>query len=260
MEQRVGVQPGETIVPHYSTHLNPPGEPDSPFLLRLSADEGVEPQPATPAIAPRLPDSITNTDPSRVLDLLVAIPLLLFLLPLFALTALAVVVSGPGPIIYRQTRIGRNGQDFLCLKFRTMVDRADHHMDELLGQNAAIKEEWLALHKIRSDPRVTPIGRMLRRYCLDELPQLFNVLSGEMSIVGPRPIVAAEIEKYGDHFTDYCSVRPGLTGLWQVSGRHALSYEERVALDATYARSKCVRADLFILWRTVPIVLLGLNE
>jgi len=107
---------------------------------------------------------------------------------------------------------------------------------------------------------VTHVGRFMRRYCLDELPQLFNILAGQMSVVGPRPIVAAEIDRYGAQFADYCAVRPGLTGLWQISGRHALSYEERVRLDSEYARTKSVATDIAILWRTVPIVLAGLNE
>jgi lipopolysaccharide/colanic/teichoic acid biosynthesis glycosyltransferase len=141
-----------------------------------------------------------------------------------------------------------------------MVQHADRTLEEVLKGSVEFQNDWRELQKLRCDPRVTPIGRVLRRYCLDELPQLFNVLAGHMSIVGPRPIVEAEITKYGSSFAHYCSVKPGLTGLWQVSGRHALSYDERVRLDATYANSKSLQSDLVILWRTVPIVLFGLNE
>lgn len=196
----------------------------------------------------------------RVLDLLVASLLLLLMLPLLAACALAVRLSGRGPVLFRHARIGRDGREFQCLKFRTMVRDADKVFQRILQTDAKAHEEWLAVQKLRNDPRVTFCGRFLRRYCLDELPQLFNVIAGDMSVVGPRPIVAAEISRYGAAFFDYCSVKPGLTGLWQVSGRHSLPYEQRVRLDAKYAQTKSVAADLLILWRTVPVVLLGLNQ
>jgi exopolysaccharide production protein ExoY len=177
-----------------------------------------------------------------------------------ALCVLAVLLSGPGPLLFRQTRIGRDGREFTCLKFRTMVNDADKVIAEILQRSATAQAQWMAVQKLTCDPRITPIGGFMRRYCLDELPQLFNVLKGDMSIVGPRPIVAAEISRYGLNFGDYCSVRPGLTGLWQVSGSHSLSYAERVQLDTQYAQSKSLRLDVLILWRTVPIVLRGQNE
>jgi lipopolysaccharide/colanic/teichoic acid biosynthesis glycosyltransferase len=199
-------------------------------------------------------------DASRLLDLLLAAGIMIFVLPLMAFCALAVRLSGPGPVLFRQKRIGRGGAEFDCFKFRTMSHQADSRIEEILRHCQQSQEQWAALQKLTRDPRVTPIGRVLRRYCLDELPQLFNVLAGQMSIVGPRPIVASEILRYGPMFGHYCSVRPGLTGLWQVSGRHALSYDQRVQLDAEYAQSKCARLDLWILVRTVPVVLLGENE
>jgi lipopolysaccharide/colanic/teichoic acid biosynthesis glycosyltransferase len=195
----------------------------------------------------------------RAVDLFLATAMLLFVLPLMALCAVAVLLSGPGPILYRQARIGRGGEEFKCLKFRTMVNEADRAIPEILRKSPQWAEQWEGVQKLTYDPRVTPVGRFLRRYCLDELPQLFNILAGEMSVVGPRPIVTDEIKRYGPNFADYCSVKPGLTGLWQVSGRHALSYTERVHFDTEYARSKSVRLDLLILLRTVPIVLLGEN-
>ena len=133
-------------------------------------------------------------------------------------------------------------------------------IEQVLGKSTQTRQEWVALQKLKQDPRITPLGTFLRRYSLDELPQLINVLAGEMSIVGPRPIVTAEVERYGVNFAAYCSVKPGLTGLWQVSGRHRLPYPERVELDALYARSKTLLLDLLIIWRTVPIVLRGENH
>ena len=197
---------------------------------------------------------------TRIVDLILATLLLILVLPLMAACALMVALSSPGPLLFRQGRIGANGKEFPCLKFRTMAVDADLVIGEILGSCAQSHKEWFELQKLRRDPRVTPGGRFLRRYCLDELPQLFNVLAGHMSIVGPRPIVADEIRRYGSNFSDYCSVKPGLTGLWQVSGRHALSYEQRVQLDTQYARSKSIRLDLWILLMTLPIVLLGQNE
>jgi lipopolysaccharide/colanic/teichoic acid biosynthesis glycosyltransferase len=185
--------------------------------------------------------------------------LLVLVFPLMCVTALVVLRTSRGPLLFRQPRIGRGGQPFNCLKFRTMVENADCAIERVLNNSPEAKAEWLAVQKIKCDPRVTPVGAFMRRYCLDELPQLFNVLNGEMSIVGPRPIVADEIGRFGPNFADYCLVKPGITGLWQVSGRHQLSYEQRVALDAEYARSKCLSLDLRILWRTVPIVLFGEN-
>lgn len=202
------------------------------------------------------PDEFSN----RCLDVFAASMLLLLTLPLMAFCAIAVLVSGPGPLLFRQLRLGLNGEEFYCLKFRTMVPGGESALQRLLEQDTAARAEWLAVQKLQNDPRVTPIGRFLRRYCLDELPQLFNVLVGDMSIVGPRPIVSDEILRYGPKFADYCTVKPGITGLWQVSGRHKLTYEQRVQLDCDYARNKSTRTDLVILWKTVPVVLLGMNQ
>jgi undecaprenyl-phosphate galactose phosphotransferase len=215
----------------------------------------------SPEDAASLPDtvSIRRSPDARAFDIVVATVLLLFVAPLLAACAVAVALSGPGPLLFRQTRIGRDGREFTCLKFRTMIPDAHLVIDSILQMDAAAREQWEAVQKLRSDPRVTLVGRHMRRFCLDELPQLFNVLAGQMSVVGPRPIVAAEVERYGPYFADYCLVRPGLTGPWQISGRHSLSYDQRVRLDSQYARSKSVKRDLAILWKTVPVVLFGLN-
>lgn len=193
----------------------------------------------------------------RLFDILLSTAMLVSLSPLMLLTALLIKAGGRGPVIFRHSRIGRDGKPFVCLKFRTMENSAEDMLPDLLGACDAIRSEWKRDHKIRSDPRVTRVGQILRRFSVDELPQLINVLRGDMSIVGPRPIVAAEIERYAQHFPVYCSVKPGLTGLWQVSGRNRVSYERRVELDCQYARSKSIARDTWIILRTIPVVMQG---
>jgi lipopolysaccharide/colanic/teichoic acid biosynthesis glycosyltransferase len=145
----------------------------------------------------------------------------------------------------------------MAWKFRTMVENADQFLEEHLAKNPQLREEWDNTHKLRHDPRVTRIGRILRRTSLDELPQIWNVLRGEMSLVGPRPVVSAEVEKYGESFDFYRAVRPGITGLWQVSGRSDTSYSERVALDVRYVRHWSVWLDIYLLARTFRVVFRG---
>lgn len=193
----------------------------------------------------------------RIVDVTIAGTLLILMSPVMITCWLSVMLSGPGPVLFRHMRIGKNGQPFACYKFRTMVDGAETMLVPLLNECDQSRSEWAATHKLQNDPRITVVGRVLRRYSLDELPQLFNVLIGNMSFVGPRPIVQEEIVRYGEFFRDYCSVKPGLSGLWQVSGKNALSYDERVRLDTQYARSKSVWKDIVILWRTIPVVLFG---
>jgi lipopolysaccharide/colanic/teichoic acid biosynthesis glycosyltransferase len=171
------------------------------------------------------------------------------------LVSLLVMISSPGPIFYSHRRIRRHGAFFSMWKFRTMCVNSAEVLEEYLSQNPNARAEWNRDHKLRHDPRITPIGSFLRRYSLDEFPQLWNVLAGHMSLVGPRPIVAAEVEKYGDSFECYCRVKPGLTGLWQVSGRSEVTYDERVALDCDYVNHWSLRRDLKILLKTFRAVL-----
>lgn len=178
-------------------------------------------------------------------------------LPLILALAVAMRLTSKGPVFYSQWRIGMNGERFRAWKFRTMVENADAVLQRHLDANPALRKEWLETQKLKNDPRVTPIGRILRRTSLDELPQLWNVLRGEMSLVGPRPIVDAECARYGDNFGLLIRVRPGVTGLWQVSGRSDTSYAERVQLDSYYIRNWSPWMDLYILARTVGIVLLN---
>lgn len=191
----------------------------------------------------------------RLFDIIVASAAIILFLPLFLLLIAAVALTSPGPMLFVQRRVGRQGILFPCLKIRTMRTDATAILARLLEENAAAREEWSRDFKLRVDPRITPVGDILRKLSLDELPQLVNVLVGHMSIVGPRPIVPGEIERYGIYFPDYCSVRPGLTGLWQVSGRNDVSYKERVALDSHYASRKSVPLDVLIMVRTIPAVI-----
>ena len=193
----------------------------------------------------------------RLLDMLIASAVLIFLAPLLLLVAALVFIVDPGPIFFAHRRLGRDGRTFPCLKFRSMVVDSEQRLKELLATSEDARAEWARDFKLRRDPRITPIGNFLRKTSIDELPQLLNVLRGEMSIVGPRPIVTGEIERYGRYFADYSRVKPGITGLWQVSGRNNVHYRRRVALDVTYARNKSLALDLRILMMTVPAVLLA---
>ncbi|MEZ5945775.1 MAG: sugar transferase [Hyphomonas sp.] len=193
----------------------------------------------------------------RVLDILIAAIALIVILPLLALVALGIRMQDGGKAIYWQKRYGLNGRTFNCFKLRSMVLDADVRLREILATDPEARAEWEATQKLTNDPRITPLGHFIRKTSIDELPQLINVLRGEMSLVGPRPIVENEISKYGEFYRDYCAVRPGLTGLWQVEGRSDTTYPERVQLDAKYARSRTFWGDIGIMLRTIPAVLLS---
>lgn len=193
----------------------------------------------------------------RAIDIALVLPAILLLLPLLGAAALLVSVVGGGPIFYRQPRVGRFGQPFMCLKFRTMAVESEPILRRHLAENPEAAREWRERQKLRFDPRVTALGRVLRRCSLDELPQLFNILRGEMSIVGPRPATEDQMGLYGDALRAYVSVRPGLTGPWQVGGRNDLTFEQRVRLEAAYAGSMSLATDLRIMLRTVRVVISG---
>ncbi len=197
-----------------------------------------------------LPDAV-----SRSLDVLIAAAALVFFLPVFALIAIAIKIMDPGPVFFRQQRVGLGGKTFGCWKFRSMVVGAEARLATILAADPVAAREWAETQKLTDDPRVTRLGNFLRRSSLDELPQIFNVLMGEMSIVGPRPIVENEAARYGQHFALYCLVRPGITGLWQISGRSDVQYFERVLLDVRYVSSRSTLRDLRIILLTVPSVL-----
>jgi exopolysaccharide production protein ExoY len=181
---------------------------------------------------------------------------LLFFAPLMLLTALAIWAQDGQSVFFGHRRIGKDGKMFACLKFRSMAVDAEARLLRVLETDPAARAEWEKDFKLQNDPRITTLGHFLRKSSLDELPQLFNVLRGEMNIVGPRPIVDAETIRYGRWFPRYCQVKPGITGLWQVSGRNDVDYKRRVALDVCYVRRRTFMTDIRILLMTVPAVLL----
>jgi Undecaprenyl-phosphate galactose phosphotransferase WbaP len=190
----------------------------------------------------------------RCLDIFLVLAISPVAVPLGAAVALLVALDSPGPVFFSHRRIRRGGAFFSMWKFRTMCVNSTEVLENYLAKNPEAREEWSHTHKLRDDPRVTAVGEFLRRSSLDELPQIWNVLRGDMSLVGPRPIVAAEVERYGEYFDHYCRVKPGVTGLWQVSGRNKVSYNERVKLDATYVDNWSLLHDMGILLRTGPSV------
>jgi Undecaprenyl-phosphate galactose phosphotransferase WbaP len=193
----------------------------------------------------------------RVLDICLVLIALPILTVLFIVLAVLIRVDTPGSIFYTQKRIGKDGREFTIWKFRTMVVNAEQDLKEYLLKHPSLHTEWQDNQKIKNDPRVTAVGKILRRFSLDELPQFINIFHGEMSLVGPRPIVQEEIPNYGDNYHLYTKVKPGLTGLWQVSGRNDLTYNERVNLDEYYVRNWSVWMDIYIIATTINAVLTG---
>jgi len=192
----------------------------------------------------------------RAFDVTAALAMLVFALPAMFFIAVILFSTDRGPIIFAHERVGRNGRRFRCLKFRSMVVNSQEALRKHLEASPQARAEWEANQKLTDDPRVTPIGRFLRATSLDELPQLINVIRGDMSLVGPRPIVEDEVVRYADEIEHYAAVRPGITGLWQVSGRSDVDYEQRVQLDSRYVREWSFAGDIVILVKTVKVVLL----
>ena len=196
----------------------------------------------------------------RIGDIIFSFVVLTLGSPVFILIGILVKLSSPGSVFYIQKRVGRNYREFGCIKFRTMYKDADDLLPNLLEKYPLMRKEFEKDFKLRQDPRITKLGRFLRRSSLDELPQFFNVLKGEMSVVGPRPIVSNEIIKYSLFMEEVISVRPGLTGLWQVSGRNNLSYKKRVELDLLYARNRNFLLDLEIIILTLGVLLFPMDR
>jgi len=246
------------LSPHRRLTRLPPTPPspaiDPAVSAALADGVGVMPEPGGAG------DQRLGRALKRLIDLGGALAGLLLLGTLLAPLTLAVVLAiraDGGPVVFRHRRIGRGGRPFHCLKLRTMALDADQALARALASDPLAAAEWQQAVKLRRDPRITPIGQLLRRTSLDELPQLINVLVGDMSLVGPRPIVAAEVPRYGADLGYYLQVQPGITGLWQVSGRNAIDYPTRVSLDVCYVRHWSLRQDLWILLRTVPAVVSG---
>lgn len=202
--------------------------------------------------------SLSGPVGQRMFDILLAGFILLLCAPIMTLTALAIHLEDGGPIFYAQPRVGRYGKTFRCLKFRSMAVDAEARLQEVLASaTPAAQALWAANRKLTRDPRVTRVGRFIRRRSLDELPQLINVVRGDMSVVGPRPIMLDERKLYGHRLGVYIQARPGITGLWQVSGRGDASFRSRIAMDVVYLRARRLRLDLKILARTIPAVMWG---
>ena len=191
----------------------------------------------------------------RYIDLLFSFFLIIILIPLFLIIGIVIKVNSKGNIIYSQKRIGKNNKTFACYKFRTMHPQAKYLLKKILIQNPNFKNEFEDTRKITNDPRITNIGKLLRFTSLDELPQIINVFKGEMSFIGPRPIVKSEIKKYGKNFKKAFSIKPGISGLWQVSGRNKLSYNKRVELDIFYSENMNLFLDIKIFIKTIIIIL-----
>ncbi|WP_218852233.1 exopolysaccharide biosynthesis polyprenyl glycosylphosphotransferase [Carboxydothermus ferrireducens] len=190
----------------------------------------------------------------RLFDIILSVFLLVTAMPIFIIISVLIKIDSNGSIIFKHERVGYKGKKFYCYKFRTMYADANERLKKLLEKNPALKEEWEKEFKLKNDPRVTRIGRILRKTSLDELPQLVNIIKGDMSLVGPRPITEDEIKKYGKYIYYYLSVKPGLTGLWQVSGRNDITYDERVKLDVWYSKNWDIIYDMYILFKTFTAI------
>ena len=193
----------------------------------------------------------------RSVDILGALTFFLLLGPVYLAVALAVRISMGHPVHFWQTRMGEGGQRFRFYKFRSMVRNSENILDEYLSKNDVARTQWDTFQKLEKDPRITPLGRFIRKLSLDELPQFWNVLKGDMSLIGPRPCMERQRSLYGKHWEHYCAMRPGITGLWQVSGRNRLSYAQRVELDAQYVTNWSLWLDIKILAKTVTAVISG---
>ena len=194
----------------------------------------------------------------RAIDILFSAVAIILLFPIWLLIALAIKINSRGPVIHKAKRLGKGSTFFIKYKFRTMVPNGEKVLQELLQRDQKLREEYAKNYKIRNDPRITRVGKFLRKTSMDELPQLFNILKGEMSLIGPRDIILPELEQHYGHCKEkFLSVKPGLTGLWQVSGRSKLPYEKRVELDMYYIDHRSPWLDLKILVKTIPAVLKG---
>jgi lipopolysaccharide/colanic/teichoic acid biosynthesis glycosyltransferase len=204
--------------------------------------------------------TLTEGTSKRLFDIVFSLAVLIFCSPLYLILAILIKISSPGPIFYAQKRVGKDFQTFHCVKFRTMVNNADQVLETMLEQCPKMKKEFEENFKLKKDPRITWIGQFLRYTSLDEFPQFWNVLMGDMSVVGPRPLVPNEIPKYGYRMRKVLTVRPGITGLWQVSGRNDIPYDKRIKIDVYYANTHNWAMDIWIILKTVGVMLFPRNN
>lgn len=196
----------------------------------------------------------------RLFDVIFSLSVLILFFPLYLILATLIAISSPGPIFYVQERVGKNYKPFGCLKFRTMVYNADDLLSNLMTTSPHLREEFEDNFKLKQDPRITAIGKFLRLTSLDEFPQFWNVLKGDMSVVGPRPLVPEELPKYGRYMDKVLTIPPGITGLWQVSGRNDIPYEQRVQIDVYYVNARNLGLDLWIVFKTIGVIIFPKNN
>ena len=196
----------------------------------------------------------------RVFDIIFSSLVLIFFSPIYLILALLIALSSQGPIFYVQKRVGKNHKTFNCLKFRTMINNADEVLESIMAQSPQLREEFENTFKLKEDPRITRIGKFLRLTSLDEFPQFWNVLKGDMSVVGPRPLVPQELYKYGDRIDRVLTIRPGITGLWQVSGRNDIPYPQRVNIDVYYVNYYNWWLDFWIIFKTIGVIMFPRNN
>ncbi len=213
-------------------------------------------------LKPRPPVSraINQDAVKRAFDIVFSLSVLVVFSPLYLILALLIVLTSPGPVFYIQPRVGKNYRPFGCIKFRTMFRNADEVLHSLIEASPHLRQEYEANFKLKRDPRITRIGHLLRATSLDEFPQFWNVLRGEMSVVGPRPLVKDELSKYGKHIDQVLTIRPGITGLWQVSGRNDVAYPLRVKMDLYYVRSRNLSLDCWLIIKTIGVVIFPRNN
>jgi lipopolysaccharide/colanic/teichoic acid biosynthesis glycosyltransferase len=196
----------------------------------------------------------------RLFDVVFSLLVLICGAPIYLLIGLLIYIDSPGSVFYIQERVGKNYRHFRCIKFRTMIENADDLLVDLISNSADVRQEFTDNFKLKNDPRITPIGKFLRCTSLDELPQFWNVLVGDMSVVGPRPLVPEELVKYEHHIDKVLTIKPGITGLWQVSGRNDIPYHKRVQIDVYYADRHNIWLDLWVTMKTVSVVLFPKNN
>lgn len=196
----------------------------------------------------------------RLFDIIFSLFVLVFLSPVYFLLVVLIAINSPGPVFYVQQRVGRNFKLFRCIKFRTMVNDADEVLEKMIAKSPEMRQEFEESYKIKQDPRITGIGKFLRLTSMDEFPQFWNVLKGDMSVVGPRPLVPEELHKYGHRINTVLTIKPGITGLWQVSGRNDIPYPKRVLIDVYYATSHNWLLDLWIVIKTIGVIIFPRNN
>jgi Undecaprenyl-phosphate galactose phosphotransferase WbaP len=196
----------------------------------------------------------------RLFDVIFSLLVLILFLPIYLILVLLIALSSPGPIFYVQERVGKDYKAFGCIKFRTMVENADEILDDIMATSPQLRNEFEDNFKLKQDPRITAIGKFLRLSSLDEFPQFWNVLKGDMSVVGPRPLVPEELPKYGRYMDKVLTIRPGLTGLWQVSGRNDIPYERRVQIDVYYVNCRSFWLDLWVIVKTLGVIIAPKNN